>query len=314
MADMQKNLWKQEEELAQPVAPAIPDEQLRARQDGLTVQTVKDHEAEQASRLNDAAQADAIRKSLRLGVKLNFENLFEYVDAKTGYKVDHVNIEPVGDDETQMRYEKMPFQIKKSTKIDFDIVDSSGLRVGHYTMRALYVEGGIMMELDDTQMYISGTGFGSRFQRAVEEKYRQVGITAIVRGCGLSVGRYEGAKNGFDFLNDMQRQRFIKAFCAFLNEKGIQTVTFGGENFLIDQLAQKLRTPQDILAVEADEVDCVMMDREWSTERNEWAIKNKRTEKFFPGKAFFLDQGSDAKRNLDDEFYSGKWSGIKRLA
>ncbi len=120
--------------------------------------------------------------------------------------------------------------------------------------------------------------------------------------------------NDGDDLEPMHLKLIEDAVNGFLNEKGIQVATFNGENLSIDQLAQKLRTPQDILAVKADEVDCVMLDRRWSADKSKWMIENKRTEKFPPGKAFFLDQGSEAKKGLDEEFYSGKWSGIKRLA
>ncbi len=296
-----------EEEEFWAIVPDRPNGQLEANQSGVLP----------AQFIEDTRQANIVVREgvrLRLSTELDFGNLFEYVDATTRYKVDNIRVEPVSDDEIKMRYKKMPFHIQRSTKIDFDIVDSSGKKVGHFIKRALFMGNeDIWLEHDDAEMDITGTGFGSRFQRAVEDKYRQVGIKAIVRGCGLSVGRYEGAKNDFDFLNDKQRQRFIKAFCAFLEEKGIQSVIFDGESFIINELEQKLRTPQDILAVKADNVDCAIMDREWDATRNKWIIKNKRTENFSPGKAFFLDQESNAKRNLDDEFYSGKWIGIKQL-
>ncbi|MCK9185951.1 hypothetical protein M0P48_00740 [Candidatus Gracilibacteria bacterium] len=284
-----------------------------------------DLKAEQASRINDSKQADQIRESLGLGGGINLKNLFKYSDPETGYRVANVEVNELNSAETERRYEtlsiieknseidKTGFFLRTSTLINMDIVDSNGQIVGHFKRIIHFTKNGIFVEHDDAKMEISGTGFGSRFEEAMEEKYRNNGIKAIIRGCGLSVGRYEGAKNGFDFLSEDQRLKFIDAFCNFLKEKGRKSVTFNEENFSVEDLAKKIRTPQDILAVEASEVEAGIVEREWSEEKRDWMIKGKRVEKFPAGKAFFLDQESQAKKSLDNGFYSGKWMGIKRL-
>jgi hypothetical protein len=72
----------------------------------------------------------------------------------------------------------------------------------------------------------------------------------------------------------------------------------------VEELEEALRTAQDFLAVRADRPIPYVLDGK----REECPAEKA-------GKAFFLDQESQSKRELDpDNAYRGKWVGIKYFA
>lgn len=260
--------------------------------------------------------ADVARDSVD-GVSLAMmEKIFEYTDEKTGFRTTDIRAcKLTGDDlaHSIYGYEGLPFlhPVTKCTVVQMKVINKRGEEVGKCKRKFLFdPNGNIYVEHDEDLMHQTSSGFGSRFQQVVEERYRILGVKAIVRGCGLKVGRYEGARNGFDFMKARQREEFIQAFCEFLEENGITEVAYKGKRVNVSGLAILIHAPQDILAVDGGrEVPATLMDHEFVD--GKWVPTNIEARSFPVGKAFFLDQASGAKKKLYD---NGKWLGIKRLS
>jgi hypothetical protein len=239
--------------------------------------------------------------------------IFEYEDAETGFKTANIKVEKIPDDDIPDRFFEVTYlpQFKKCAVASMDIVNADGQTVGKHAVRFLFcANGDLYVEPDIARMYETDTGFGTRAQNISEDRDRNLGVKALIRGCGWEVGRYEGAKNGYDFALENVREEFIKVFCEFLEEKGISEVTYRGARVKVSELAPLLHTPQDILAVEGGKVTAILI-RKWVDDQGKHVAEE---EKLYPvGKAFFLDQGSKAKQVLPDGLYHGKWIGIKRL-
>lgn len=257
--------------------------------------------------LETDAAAKTVRDNIRTISVEQIAALFEYNDEKTGYRSANIQTEDISSNEESLtRYrDVLPCPLEKCVKIEMDIVDEKGTVIGNIVIRVLFDQSGnIYVDHDSGYLHVQGSGFGVNFQRNLESRYRELGVKAIVRGCGRRIGRYEGAKSGFDFAMEGQRQRFIAAFCDFLTEKEIAEVVYKGQSVPISMLRSLLHTPQDILAVEGALVPAVMVADDYGNVIHEEKL-------YSPGKAFFLDQGSKVKQAMPD---FGKWVGIKRLS
>ena len=245
---------------------------------------------------------NAMNELVRIGKILD---AFRYTDTQTGLAVTSLSQEEMSKDEVAERGIFFSSPPKNGSKVTMKVVDKAGKEVGTFVKLILVgADGCIIVEDDTSILNVQGTGFGTRFQEYVENGYRAAGVSAIVRGCGLSIGRYEGAKFGYDFSRESQRNDFREAFIAFMREKGVYEVSFEGKMLSLESLRSLLRTPTDYLRVTADRNIAYVLDGSESTLPPDQV-----------GKAFFLDQESEAKRRLDPENeYRGKWLGIKRLA
>ncbi|MDP7069600.1 MAG: hypothetical protein QF815_03660, partial [Candidatus Peribacteraceae bacterium] len=210
--------------------------------------------------------------------------------------------------------------------VSMNVFDGDGQSVGEYSRLILITKKGqIFIEHDNAGLQVTGTGFGARFQAATEDKYRELGVNAIFRGCGQFVGRYEGARSEFDFRDENMRSIFAQAFCAYLQENGVESVSIDSESGIsVQDLPSRITIPQDMLKVTADRsVIAIKMERKDRAKEPprefQTVIEHKKT---YPadkaGKAFFLDEGSEAKKNIDPtvdyrQHSVGKWFGIKRL-
>lgn len=285
------------------VVPTAPNPKLAA---------IRQQIQAKAELISEAGTIDSLR------------DLYSYSDPKTGLSTS-VEAKVATSDEIQ-HFEKVypestfgQGRVKHAAIFKIKVQDKDGRSAGEFK-QVIFMDDaknlGVLHDNADMNPAYQGQGFGSRFEEQIEANYRQLGVKSIVRGCS-EVGRYEAAKNGFDFLLEEDRQSFIQSFEKFLRQQGLQKFQFKGKTLELGDIKTYIRTPQDILATSVGKPVTAThrIVRKFVGQPDEITFEEHQYPGEKLGKAFFFDENAQVKETRYPNATSrGYWMGIKHLA